>query len=124
MLQKDKHIFSFALLCFFLYPLIYQSIHVFEHTRDSHETHFCSHCNHTDGDYASHQSDPATREALSEKQNECAVCNFHYAKLQVNSSLNFYLKEHNYYSFHEQSYPKPFVLFQGYSCALRAPPVS
>lgn len=122
MLQKNKHIHSLVLAILFLYPLVYQSIHAFEHTHGLQDSVCCGHCSHSSPGSAPQEDEPAASEALSAKQDECGVCNFHYAKLQINSSLNVYLTEQAYYLFPDPSYPKPFVLYQGYIRSLRAPP--
>ncbi|TVQ14027.1 MAG: hypothetical protein EA361_08870, partial [Bacteroidetes bacterium] len=85
MLQKIKHILPLLLAVLFLYPMVYQSIHVFEH---SHETHCCGSCSHTQ-DAAPVTGDDNTQPHYVQHEEECPICNFHYAKLQVNTSFVF-----------------------------------
>ena len=119
MLHKAKHLFSVILACLFLYPVIYQSIHVFEH---AHDMDCCSHCHGLQIEKSVQETAHATYESASEKEDECPVCTFHYAKLQVKSSSGFFFTDDAHPHIFALSYPKPFILFKGFTFALRAPP--
>ncbi len=119
MLHSIKHILSVILLSLFLYPLIYPSIHVFEHRQDSH---CCGHCSGPQKELPLTE-DAAAVSNLQDADEECPVCNFHYAKLQVKSSLNHaFVRDSNNIPV-IQNHPGPFVLFQGFIFSLRAPPM-
>ncbi len=122
MLQKRKHILSLILALLFLYPLVYQSIHAFEHTHDLQDSVCCSHCSHSTPGNTSQEGEPATSGILSTLKDECGICSFHYAKLQVNPGLSVQFSEQTYSSFPDIPYPDPFLSYLGYSASLRAPP--
>lgn len=122
MLQKIKHTLPLLLAALFLYPMVYQSVHVFEHT---HETHCCGSCTHAhDGAPASEGGHDDAQQHYTQQEDECPICNFHYAKLQVNAYPVFTSIRNNPDIPELQNYPKPFVLFQGYIFSLRAPPLA
>ncbi|MFW5706806.1 MAG: DUF2946 family protein [Bacteroidota bacterium] len=124
MLHKSEKLFSFALLCIFLYPLIFQSIHASEHAHTAEEVHCCSHCSHSGGGSATPGDTSGSNGGYSEKQEECSICNFHYAKLQIYSSPGFFLAKEIYGVFDILSSHHPFILFQGQLIALRGPPAA
>jgi len=118
MLQKFRHITAVVLALLFLYPLVYQSIHVFEHTN---ETDCCDQC-HIHHDAPEAEIPGTNTYTLGEEETQCPICSFHYAVLQ--------LDEPGAISFHPEAFSEiicpchqsPFVVFQGYSRSLRAPP--
>ncbi len=117
MLQKIKHILPLLLAALFLYPLVYQSVHVFEH---DNETHCCGSCSHAQ------DASPVTGDDqphFVQHEEECPICDFHYAKLQVNTTLVFASLIDSHELPESENYPKPFVLFQGFIFSLRAPPM-
>lgn len=120
MLHKGKHILSVILACLFLYPVLYQSIHVFEH---SHDTDCCSHCHGVQIEKSVQETAHATYESAPEKEDDCPVCNFHYAKLQVKQPAGFFFTNDVHHHIIELAYLKPYILFKGFIFSLRAPPI-
>lgn len=119
MLQKIKHILPLLLAALFLYPMVFQSVHVFEHDQ---ETNCCGSCSHAQDAAPVSESDDA-QPYYTQHEDQCPICDFHFAKLQVNSTLVFTSLIDSHELPELQNYPKPFVLFQGYIFSLRAPPI-
>ncbi len=65
----------------------------------------------------------ATYESAPEKEDECPVCNFHYAKLQIKAPLDYFPTIDVHHHIFDLSYPKPYILFKGFTFAMRAPPI-
>ncbi len=125
MLLMRKHIFAVTVACLFLYPTIYQSIHVFEHT---HDAGCCTGCSLPDQDHHDHNETHAgsipfaTYDRAEDKEEDCPVCEFHYAKQQVTAPGDVSPDKQSYFLPLEGSYPEPHVLFDGFYFSLRAPP--
>jgi|GEM_PF-2041007 len=119
MLLKGKHIFAVTVAFLFLYPTIYQSIHVFEHT---HDPSCCSGCSLPQTEKTGGSTPFASYDQATGEEEECPVCEFHYAKLQIIKSEDLF--EYRLYSSlpAEHVYPDPHIVFNGYHFSLRAPP--
>lgn len=118
MLQKSKHIVSVFLTILFLFPIVYQSVHVFGH---GHDSDCCSSCG------VINLSIPASEDAAllvnpEDIPQECQICSFHYPKLQFQSDLRFAPLSEVYTERYDKGRPKPFVLYAGFDKSLRAPP--
>lgn len=119
MLQKIKHILPLLLAALFLYPIIIQSVHVFEH---DHQAHCCGSCSSSQEPIPVSSADD-NHPHYQSQEDECSICNFHYAKLQVIASLVALVMDEHHLWYLTHNYPNPFVFFQGFIFSLRAPPL-
>jgi CRISPR/Cas system-associated protein Cas10 (large subunit of type III CRISPR-Cas system) len=120
MLQKVKHIIAPVLVALFLYPIVFQSIHVFEHNQ---EQTCCSHCHaHEHAQEKPKDDKPVAQTNFSETEDHCPVCDFHFAKLQIDTSTGAYTKSESHTIRYAGLGKTPYIHFQGFIFSLRAPP--
>ncbi len=125
MLHYSKNHISVILACLFLYPVIFQSIHIFEHKQE--QGMCCDHCTTHSQEYTHMKKPldefPEDSHSFSEKSDACPVCDFHYTKYQVIKTLRIYVTPEIFADIYHDLFLKPFIIFQGYIFSLRAPPL-
>ena len=90
-MKKAKRIISFLLAVIFVFPIIYQSVHVMQNHWQSHtDSHCCHHDHHS-------KADGPQYTYPVEKVKPCLVCEFEFAsfnnteKVKLSSAGNVYV---------------------------------